>query len=110
MTDLGEKAEYRVLDDAEYLNALVDKLREEVNEFDPKDPKALNEIADILEVIDSLIKAVGSDQSRIKEIQTSRKKERGGFDKRIFIEKLTLQDEDEWAEYYASQPDRFTEI
>lgn len=110
MAELGEKAEYRVLDDAEYLNVLSDKLKEEAGELDPSDPEALNEIADILEVIDCLIKGLGSSSRQVKLIQAERRRERGSFVKRIFIKELTVEDDDKWADYYASRPDRFTEI
>lgn len=49
----GKKANVRILDDKEFLNSLKIKLVEEVNEYLESDD--IDEIADILEVIYSLL-------------------------------------------------------
>lgn len=110
MQEIGEQVEYRVLNDQEFLTALVSKFREEVSEFDPNDSSAIDELADILEVVKYLINTMGLSSQKVREAQSARRKKRGGFKERIFVEKLILLDDDPWAEYYARQPDRFTEI
>ncbi|HXR50462.1 MAG TPA: hypothetical protein VN778_05555, partial [Verrucomicrobiae bacterium] len=68
------------------------------------------ELADLLEVIEQIGKELGKDFSTLRKLQQERHKKRGGFDKRIFVERLDLQEDDPWADYYAGEPDRFTEV
>lgn len=110
MRGQSEEVDYKILSDEELLDALANKLREEVSEFDARDPKAIEELADIREVIDQIVKTLAISPKQLETIQRERRKKRGGFKKKIFIKKLVLQDDDPWAEYYASQPERFTEL
>ena len=81
----GEKAHVRVLDDKEFLQALENKLLEEVQEMRQGADKKM-ELADIYEVLDALIQAYGFSKSEISKIQTKKRKDRGGFEKRLFLE------------------------
>ncbi len=82
----GEKAVTHVLDDAEFFQALENKLLEEVQEMRLGTEKE-TEIADIYEVLDALILAYGFSKEKIFEIQKKKREERGGFEKRIFLER-----------------------
>ena len=82
----GKKPVTRVLDDAEFLIALENKLLEEVQEMRQGKNKKM-EIADIYEVLDALIQAYGFSKEEISAIQKKKREERGGFDKRLFLEK-----------------------
>ena len=81
----GEKTKVRVLDDEEFLAALENKLLEEVQEMRLGQDKKM-EIADIYEVLDALITAYGFSKEKILEIQKRKRNERGGFEKRLFLE------------------------
>ena len=81
----GKKANVRVLDDAEFLTALENKLLEEVQEMRQGADKK-TEIADIYEVLDVLIEASGFSKEEISAIQKKKREERGGFDKKLFLE------------------------
>ena len=81
----GKKANVRVLDDAEFLTALENKLLEEVQEMRQGADKKV-EIADIYEALDMLIKARGFSKEEISAIQKKKREERGGFDKKLFLE------------------------
>ena len=77
--------------DKEYLSALNKKLLEEVNEFievsnNSEAELIKKEIADILEVIEAICKLKNYKMDTIYEIKSNKKKERGGFDKRIILE------------------------
>lgn len=109
MLELGQDPDYRTLSKDEVLLALQTKILEEANEFDPKDPQALKELADILEVIESLASELGADYKKLRAIQLRRRKEMGGFKKRVHIDTLHLQDDDMWVAYYAQYPERFPE-
>lgn len=81
----GEKAITRVLDDAEFLKALENKLLEEVQEMRQGADKKM-ELADIYEVLDALIQAYGFSRGEILQIQEKKRVERGSFEKRLFLE------------------------
>ncbi len=79
----GKKFKTRILDESEYRVELRKKLQEEVNEF--LDSDELSEIADILEVIESLVHDSGNNMDEVYAIKETKKKKRGGFDKKIFL-------------------------
>lgn len=111
MKRLGQRPAYKKLSDTQYKRALLAKLEEEVGEIKLSDNMdMIKELADVLEVIEALSVQAGVDFKQIRQMQKVRRQERGGFDKRVYIESLTLSDDDSWAQYYASQPDRFKEV
>lgn len=109
MQELGQKITYHRLEDEEFLRKLQKKLLEEAKEFDPDDPNALDELADLLEVIEATGKQLGKDFKGLRKLQLARRKKRGGFENRIYIERLDLEDGDPWVKYYAKDPQRFPE-
>ena len=85
----GETPKVRILGEAEYKTALLEKLVEEAREAlaTNGDPKELaKEIGDVLEVVDATVEAYGLDRSQIEEIKKKRRESRGGFEKRLFLE------------------------
>lgn len=70
--------------ESEYWQKLKDKLIEEVSEFNKNE--SIEELADVLEVIDSIKKYKQFAESEILEIKTKKFIDRGGFDKRIILE------------------------
>jgi len=81
----------RILSNNEYKYELLKKLIEESNEVleareDKKD--LIKELGDLLEVIDSTIKAFDLNRDEILILKDKRKQERGGFDKQIFLESV----------------------
>lgn len=73
-----------LLEEVQYAQALVDKLREEVDEFClDRQPE---ELADILEVILALAKNQGIGADELESIREAKRKERGGFEDRVFLE------------------------
>src|SRR4051794_32693596 len=104
MQALGQQVTVRKLNDEEFVAKLADKLVEEAKEFDPSEPKASDELADILEVIKALAKEMGINFDELRELQAKRREKRGGFQERFFVERLGVPDNDKWAEYYAREP------
>lgn len=76
----------KILNLEEYKNELALKLIEEANEFN-KD-KNIEELADILEVYDTILKAYGFTPQELETARNKKKVERGGFDERIFLEEI----------------------
>jgi predicted house-cleaning noncanonical NTP pyrophosphatase (MazG superfamily) len=79
----GETPVTRTLDDEEYLAALDEKLREEVNEY--LEANDLDELADILEVIRAIARARGSSIEQIESVREEKLEARGGFNDRISL-------------------------
>ena len=69
----------------EYWTKLKEKLGEEVGEFISSPTE--EEIADIYEVIDAILKFKGFEYDRIKKIQMEKSQKRGAFEKRIILER-----------------------
>lgn len=71
-----------------YREALLQKLLEEAQEvqeagIEKNKPDLVKELADLFEVIDTLIHFEQLDRMKIKQIQEDRQKKRGGFTKRL---------------------------
>ena len=83
----GSQPSTRVLDRASYRSALRAKLLEEAREAQAApDERLTSELADVLEVIRALATAHDMNWEDI-ELEARRKRaERGGFDRRIFLE------------------------
>jgi len=79
----GSRCDTKVLDREEWLPALIDKLGEEVAEFVAS--QALEELADIVEVIRGILGAQGLTWDDLEEKRRIKVNERGGFDERIWL-------------------------
>lgn len=80
----GQGCKYRILDDKEYIEMLEKKLFEELSEY--LEDKSKGELADLMEVILSVMAARGYSYSEIEDIRLQKREERGGFDKKIMLE------------------------
>jgi len=83
IAESGKKCNVKILSDEGFLEKLEEKLTEEVLEY--RESKSLEELADILEVIDRILKIKGIKKGKLEEIQIMKKDERGGFDKNLFL-------------------------
>lgn len=85
----GEKAITRILSDKEYRVELYKKLLEEsqevINSQDTED--ILEELADVLEVLKSIAELENRNLDDVIEIANQKRLKRGGFSKKIFLEK-----------------------
>ena len=79
----GELPHIRILSDAEYSDALVQKLNEETAEFLTE--KNLEELADILEVVYALTEDLGYTKAELLQAYEQKHEARGGFQDRIFL-------------------------
>jgi predicted house-cleaning noncanonical NTP pyrophosphatase (MazG superfamily) len=83
----------RILNDDEYKKALEDKLYEEYQEvLDASGENRLEELADMLEIMISLAKIEKANLEKIIEIAKKKKAKRGGFDKKLYLEKVVKED------------------
>lgn len=81
----GEKPIIRTVETEEYEKALVQKLYEEIKEFE-KNPTE-EEIADILEVLYAICDFKGFKRDEVEKLRIEKAKKRGGFKKRIILER-----------------------
>lgn len=116
MKAMGQRVVSRTLDDAEFLSEAGRKVTEETGEFDASKPDA-KELADIIEIAETTAQAArdmaakaGITPEELEALQLKRREERGGFATRTYVETVEMSDDDKWADYYASDPTRFTEI
>lgn len=79
----GGVSDFYTADPIEYATRLRAKLGEEVIEYLEND--SLEELADIIEVVHSLTALQGTPREQLQLIQTQKRDERGGFDKRIVL-------------------------
>jgi len=104
----GNKVVSHKLNDKNFVLELKKKLLEECNELNlSQGNNIIDEIADVQEVIDNLLKVLKVKKKKIKEILKNKVKKAGSFKKRTYIETVDLNDNDEWIKYYTKN---FTEI
>ena len=82
----GQNPVTRILDDNEYVEGLIDTLCQEVDEFD--EDRNVEELADIIEVLMALAQALGISQKDLLKVRQKKALIRGGFNKRIFLERV----------------------
>ena len=86
----GKTCVTRVLDDAAYIAALDAKMTEELAEYHADG--SMEELADLLEVMMAAAAARGHDFSEVEAIRREKARERGGFEKRIWLETVEAPD------------------
>jgi len=83
----GIKPVVHIADDAELWLKLGEKLLEEVKEFVAAKPEEqINELADISEVIDTIMRFKGWSLFKLNLVKDKKRQEKGGFRKRIVLE------------------------
>ena len=79
----------RILNDAEYKEALEKKLYEEYKEvLEANESDRVEELADMLEVIKSLANLENKSLDDVISLMNSKSEKRGSFKERIFLEKV----------------------
>ena len=90
----NEEPVTRILEDDEYKDELYQKLMEETKEViaSQKEEDTLEELADVLEVVKALAELNNKKLEDIIAIAKQKSDKRGGFEKRIFLEKVIAED------------------
>ena len=79
----GRKANWRIMDNEEYIKELNKKLLEEAHEF--IEENAVEELADIMEVIQSIMRAKNISYEELKKVQALKREQKGGFNDRVYL-------------------------
>ena len=91
----GEEPIYSILDDSSYIDCLEKKLNEEYQEVlsASSNDEKLEELADMLEIIDALSNVYGNGLDDVFLKKDNKKNKRGGFENKIFVEKVLTNKE-----------------
>jgi predicted house-cleaning noncanonical NTP pyrophosphatase (MazG superfamily) len=89
----GKRFTTRVLNNEEYIEHLRKKAFEELEEYlsAQDDESAIEELADVLEIIHALAEYHGASINKIEEVRVEKVKKRGSFKERIFL--IEVEDE-----------------
>jgi predicted house-cleaning noncanonical NTP pyrophosphatase (MazG superfamily) len=83
----GKTCRVRTLSDEDYLIELQKKCKEELEEYlsSSNNEEAVEELADLLELIHTLASVHGLDPEKLEEIRLNKAYERGGFQEKLFL-------------------------
>jgi predicted house-cleaning noncanonical NTP pyrophosphatase (MazG superfamily) len=84
ITQNGGRPQARILGDEEYLEELIKKLKEEVEEFAAD--RSVEELADVKEVMIALREALGIRAGDLEEVRRKKARKNGRFKSRIYLE------------------------
>lgn len=104
MISQDQKPVYRTLGDQEFAAEIRKKIVEEALEFQASGD--LNELRDLLMIIQAAKTVENPGSSLIADGEPVE----AVFKNRIFIETVSLADDNEWVKYYKSDPERFPEV
>ena len=82
----GKVCVCETLTDEDYIHALDQKLNEELAEY--QESKSLEELADLLEVIQAVVKARGWTWEELEQVRADKAAKRGGFEKKLLLKEV----------------------
>ena len=82
----GKTCVCEMLSDEEYIRLLDQKLNEELAEY--QESKSLEELADLLEVMQAVVRARGWTLDELEQVRADKAAERGGFAKKILLKEV----------------------
>ena len=82
----GKTCVYETLSDEAYIRLLDQKLNEELAEY--PESKSLEELADLLEVMQAVVRARGWTLDELEQVRADKAAERGGFAKKILLKEV----------------------
>ena len=82
----GKTCICETLSDEDYISLLDQKLNEELAEY--QESKSLEELADLLEVMQAVVKARGWTLEELEQVRADKAAKRGGFEKKILLKEV----------------------
>lgn len=82
----GKKCVCETLSDEDYISLLDQKLNEELAEY--QESKSLEELADLLEVVQAVVKARGWTLEELEQVRADKVSKRGRFEKKILLKEV----------------------
>jgi predicted house-cleaning noncanonical NTP pyrophosphatase (MazG superfamily) len=89
----GKQFSTSILDNEEYIKELKNKSFEELEEYinAENNQDAIEELADLLEIIHALAECHGASIEKVEEVRKKKAEKRGGFKEKIFL--IEVEDE-----------------
>lgn len=86
----GKEFSTKILNDEDYIKYLKEKAYEELDEYcaAETDGEAVEELADLLEVVRALSKQHGSTIEEVEKVRKVKAEKRGRFQKKVFLIKV----------------------
>ncbi|UTE78479.1 nucleoside triphosphate pyrophosphohydrolase [Rossellomorea sp. KS-H15a] len=86
----GKEFSTKILNDKDYIKYLKEKAYEELDEYceAETDGEAVEELADLLEVVRALSKQHGSTIEEVEKVRKVKAEKRGRFQKKVFLIKV----------------------
>ena len=82
----GKLCVCETLTDEDYIHLLDQKLNGELAEY--QESKSLEELADLLEVVQAVVKARGWTLEELEKVRADKATKRGGFEKKILLKEV----------------------
>ena len=82
----GKTCVCETLSDEVYIRLLDQKLNEELAEY--QESKSLEELADLLEVMQAVVRARGWTLDELEQVRADKAAERGGFAKKVLLKEV----------------------
>ena len=84
----GKSCVWETLSDEDYIHLLDQKLNEELAEY--QESKSLEELADLLEVIQAVVKARGWSLEELERVRADKAAKRGRFEKKVLLKEVCI--------------------
>ena len=82
----GKTCVCKILSDEDSISLLGQKLNEELAEY--QESKSLEELADLLEVMQAVVKARGWTLKELEQVRADKAAKRGGFERKILLKEV----------------------
>ena len=82
----GKTCVCETLSDENYISLLDQKLNEELAEY--QESKSLEELADLLEVVQAVVKARGWTLEELEQVRAAKVVKRGGFERKLLLKEV----------------------
>ena len=107
----GSHPHYRVLVLKDHKKELIRKIAEEVHEIESASANEIaSELADVQQALDDLCALYAISKTDVASAQRKKLQKKGAFRKGIYVESITIDEANEWVEYYRAHPDRYREV
>lgn len=111
--ELDQTITWKILGkDARRLALIADKLPEEADEYCAAvTPEGrLQELADMRQIIADAAEADGFTMEDVERVCKEKFDKKGGFSKGVYVEMITLNEDDKWVKYYRAEPKKYPEV
>ena len=82
----GKTCVWETLSQEDYIRLLDEKLNEELSEY--HESKSLEELADLLEVMQAVVRARGWTLEELEQVRADKAAKRGGFARKILLKEV----------------------